>query len=33
MNPELDDVSPIEAIHDGFLKDAMLAARVFAVNG
>jgi hypothetical protein len=33
MNPELDDVSPVEAIHDGFLKDAMLAARVFAVNG
>lgn len=33
LNPELDEVSPAEAIHDGKLKDALLAARVFAVNG
>jgi hypothetical protein len=33
MNPELDDLSPIEAIHDGSLKDAMIAAHVFFVNG
>jgi hypothetical protein len=33
MNPELDDVSPVEAIHDGFLKDARDAAHVFFVNG
>ncbi|MCA9858477.1 MAG: hypothetical protein KC438_02100 [Thermomicrobiales bacterium] len=33
MNPELDDVSPIEAIHDGNLKDAKIAAHVFFVNG
>ncbi len=33
MNPELDDVSPIEAIHDGDLKGALIAARVFSAYG
>lgn len=33
LNPELDDISPIEAIHEGRLKDALLAARAFSVGG
>ena len=33
MNPELDELSPIEAIRDNHLKDAMTAAHVFFVNG
>jgi hypothetical protein len=33
MNPELDDVSPVEAIHDGNLKGALIAARVFSAYG
>jgi hypothetical protein len=33
MNPDLDDLSPVEAIHDNYLKDAMAAAHVFFVNG
>ena len=31
MNPELDDVAPVEAIRNGQLKDAMNAAHVFFV--
>jgi hypothetical protein len=33
MNPELDDVSPAEAIREGQGREAMLAARVFVTNG
>lgn len=33
MNPELDDVAPVEAIRNGQLKDAMIAAHVFFVYG
>jgi hypothetical protein len=33
MNPELDDVAPVEAIRNGQLKDAMIAANVFFVYG
>jgi hypothetical protein len=33
MNPELDDVSPAQAIHDGDAREAMGAARVFVTNG
>ncbi len=33
MAPELDDVSPARAIHDGRLQEAMGAARAFAANG
>ena len=33
MNPDLDDVSPAEAIRDGKLDDAMAAANVFFAYG
>lgn len=33
MNPELDDVPPIQAIRNGQLKDAMEAAHVFFAYG
>ena len=33
LNPQLDDVSPAEAIHDGDLKEAMSAARAFVAGG
>jgi hypothetical protein len=33
MNPELEDVSPAEAIREGQGREAMLAARVFVTNG
>ena len=33
MNPELDDVAPVEAIRDGNLKDALLAAWAFSAYG
>lgn len=33
MNPELDDLSPAEAIRDGKGREAMSAARVFITNG
>jgi hypothetical protein len=33
LNPQLDDVSPIEAIHDGRLKEALSAARAFVAGG
>lgn len=29
INPQLDDVSPAEAVQEGRLKDAMIAARAF----
>jgi hypothetical protein len=29
LNPQLGDVSPAEAIHDGQLKEALAAARAF----
>jgi len=33
LNPQLGDVSPAEAIHDGELKEAMSAARAFVAGG
>ena len=33
LNPQLGDVSPAEAIHDGGLKEAMSAARAFVAGG
>ena len=33
LNPQLGDVSPAEAIHDGELKRAMSAARAFVAGG
>lgn len=33
LNPQLDDVSPVEAIHEGRLKDALVAARAFTAGG
>lgn len=33
LAPELDDVSPARAIHDGHLQEAVGAARAFAANG
>jgi hypothetical protein len=33
LNPQLGDVSPAEAIREGKLKEALAAARAFAVGG
>ena len=33
MNPQLGDISPAEAIHEGHLKDAFGAARAFMAGG
>jgi hypothetical protein len=32
LNPELGDVPPIDAIHDGRLQEVLAAARVFITN-
>jgi hypothetical protein len=33
LNPQIDDTSPAEAINEGRLKEALLAARSFLANG
>lgn len=33
LNPQLDDVSPAETIHQGKLKEAKAAARAFVAGG
>jgi hypothetical protein len=33
MNPQLDDVSPAEAIANGDLREVMAAARAFVAGG
>ncbi len=33
LNPQLGDVSPAEAIHEGRLKEAVSAARAFVAGG
>lgn len=33
LDPQLDDTSPAEAIHDGQLKEALAAARAFMAGG
>jgi hypothetical protein len=33
LNPQLGDVSPAEALREGRLKDALMAARAFTVGG
>jgi hypothetical protein len=33
LNPQLDDVSPAAAIHEGRLKEAKAAARAFVAGG
>jgi hypothetical protein len=33
LNPQLEDVSPIEALHAGQLKEALSAARAFVAGG
>ncbi len=32
-NPQLDDVSPAEALHDGMNREALAAARAFLAGG
>jgi hypothetical protein len=33
MNPQLDDVSPAEALHDGQMKDVLVAAKAYIAGG
>lgn len=33
LNPQLDDRSPAEVLHEGCVKDALRAARAFSVGG
>jgi hypothetical protein len=33
LNPQLGDVSPAEALHDGQFRDALVAARAFVAGG
>lgn len=33
LNPQLDDVAPIDAIREGRLKDVLAAARAFTIGG
>ena len=33
LNPQLGDISPAEAIHDGHSKEALAAARAFIAGG
>ena len=33
LNPQLGDVTPVEVLHDGQLKEALTAARAFATGG
>jgi hypothetical protein len=33
LNPQLGDVSPAEALHDGQFRDALAAARAFVAGG
>jgi len=33
MNPQLDDVSPAEALHEGQLKDVLVAAKAYISGG
>lgn len=33
MNPQLDDLSPAEAIHDGLNRETLAAARAFLAGG
>lgn len=33
LNPQLDDTSPAEVIHEGRLKEALYAARAFLAGG
>ncbi|MEJ7654162.1 MAG: XRE family transcriptional regulator [Chloroflexia bacterium] len=33
MNPQLNDISPAEAIHEGRLKEALSAARAYVADG
>jgi len=33
LNPNLHDISPVDAIADGNLKDVLAAARAFAMSG
>lgn len=33
LNPQLDDISPAQALHDGRLAEAMSAARAFTIGG
>lgn len=33
LNPQLDDRAPAEVIHEGQLREALAAARAFAVGG
>lgn len=33
LNPQLDDISPAQALHDGQLSEAIAAARAFTVGG
>jgi hypothetical protein len=33
LNPQLDDTSPAEAVHEGRLKETLYAARAFVAGG
>jgi hypothetical protein len=33
LNPQLEDISPAEALHDGKLREVRAAARAFVVGG
>jgi len=33
LNPQLGDIAPAEAIHEGLLKESLAAARAFSVGG
>ena len=33
MNPQLDDMSPAQALHEGKLAEAIAAARAFTIGG
>lgn len=33
LNPQLEDTSPAEALHEGRLKEALAAAKAFTVGG
>ena len=33
LNPQLDDVSPAQALHDGKLREVLVAAKSFTLGG
>jgi hypothetical protein len=33
LNPQLDDTSPVQALHDGQIRDVIVAAKSFTLGG